>query len=466
MRIQTTAVLTLCCSSATSFSINHLPSPSILSLNNIHQHPPSFQLYGRKRGGLTQEDFSSLNDSDNGNNGTIKSSSSGKKRNKKDAKVQVSSSLSQWAATLGGENDDAMTSSSYSRSVESSSKGSESTAATTTFAPFEADEVETTTATTTTKLKKKKKSSKNNDNNTRRERLEQNQKLTQEYNQKVQSVLSSIEEIITSNNFDVQPLLSYIQQLITLQQDQELRMNDNSIDFESRSGSSSNDDELMSLKQLFTSKQSYDYNLAWVGSDDAICHLGTGLHKVPLARLQDIFLTLSGSNSSGAGATEMNIPKGLLKGGGKKKNKNFITVMEVIRILGPFPNVRNTLQGRVIMNESNSRKSMSMMSSTVSGSSYSSGGGRNTVQIVYDSMMDGLGKEIKAGNDDDVRMLDLNIVFANENAIVGIVPTAMDDGMDDDTSYVTKSFGKNGENVLLFLREDDIDSTLEGLRAA
>jgi hypothetical protein len=29
-----------------------------------------------------------------------------------------------------------------------------------------------------------------------------------------------------------------------------------------------------------------DYRMAWVGSDEAVCHVGTGLHKVPLARLQ------------------------------------------------------------------------------------------------------------------------------------------------------------------------------------
>ena len=80
-------------------------------------------------------------------------------------------------------------------------------------------------------------------------------------------------------------------------------------------------------KRFFTSKASVslDYTLAWVGSDDAICHVGTGLHKVPLARLQDIFLTVGN-----VGVTN-----------------NAWRMMEVIRILGPFPNVRNTLLGSV-----------------------------------------------------------------------------------------------------------------------
>ena len=56
-----------------------------------------------------------------------------------------------------------------------------------------------------------------------------------------------------------------------------------------------------------------------MGSDVAICHVGTGLHKVPLARLQEVFLSCLG--------------------------RNRLEVLEVIRILGPFPNVKNVLQG-------------------------------------------------------------------------------------------------------------------------
>ena len=48
-----------------------------------------------------------------------------------------------------------------------------------------------------------------------------------------------------------------------------------------------------------------NYSLAWVGSDEAICHLGTGLHKVPLARLQDIFLSV-GRDGSGQTKTVHN----------------------------------------------------------------------------------------------------------------------------------------------------------------
>lgn len=68
--------------------------------------------------------------------------------------------------------------------------------------------------------------------------------------------------------------------------------------------------------RLLTAGKEYNYRLAWVGSDDALCHVGTGSHKVPLARMQEVFLTCQG--------------------------KGRVEIFEVISILGPFPNVRNT----------------------------------------------------------------------------------------------------------------------------
>lgn len=68
--------------------------------------------------------------------------------------------------------------------------------------------------------------------------------------------------------------------------------------------------------RLLTGGKEYNYRLAWVGSDDALCHVGTGSHKVPLARMQEVFLTCQG--------------------------KGRVEILEVISILGPFPNVRNT----------------------------------------------------------------------------------------------------------------------------
>ena len=170
-----------------------------------------------------------------------------------------------------------------------------------------------------------------------------------------------------------------------------------------------------------------NYSLAWVGSDEAICHLGTGLHKVPLARLQDIFFSIG---RDGSGQTKT------------------VQLLEVIRIIGPFPNVRNTLQGSIKIQSSQEDQ-------------WNTNGilKLDRIQITYDSMMDGLGKEISAGTRDNLRYVDLDIAFCDENVIVALVPK----DVEDDSSSL---FGENGENVLLFLKEDDLDYKLEELRAA
>ena len=311
-------------------------------------------------------------------------------------------------------------------------------------------------------------------------------------NKKIQSILSSINEIISSNNFNIPSLLSLLSTLISHQQE------DNKVN-----------ESFNTLLLKTNGKNVYNYKLVWVGSDDGICHLGTGLHKVPLARLQDVFMTIGETpiyNSSNNNNNNNDINSYIMemkgskkkKKKGKKKNKNNIlnngiTVMEVIRILGPFPNVRNTLQGRIIngsstrMSSSSSSGSSSSSSSNAFGNSimdYSNSinnrngndivGTNNNVKghqvtIVYDSMMDGLGKEIKAGKDGDVRSVDLNILYADENVIVCVMPstTKNDNETNDvDVNDDTKMFGANGENVLLFMKEDDLDAKLEGLRAA
>eukprot|EP00978_Attheya_sp_CCMP212_P011782 scaffold29297_cov55-Attheya_sp.AAC.3 len=160
--------------------------------------------------------------------------------------------------------------------------------------------------------------------------------------------------------------------------------------------------------RVLAAGENVDYRMAWVGSDDAVCHVGTGLHKVPLARLQDVFMTVG---------------------------KNRVEVFEVIRILGPFPNVRNTLSGDVSMS-------------------------KGQLQFSYDMMMDGLGKQLEAGTSDNVRKLKLNILFADSNAIVATVPNKdakAINGVDD-------LMGENGANVLLFVREPELETKLEILR--
>ncbi len=167
-----------------------------------------------------------------------------------------------------------------------------------------------------------------------------------------------------------------------------------------------------SPRLLLGGKQRYDYRLAWVGSDEAICHIGTGLHKVPLARLQEVFWSCLG--------------------------KNRMQVLEIIRILGPFPNVRNTLEGTTKL----------LKGDTVP-----------TLNIVMDSMIDGTGKEILAGTADNIRRVNLQLHFADERVMVAVVPTT-------DGEERVDPLEKNGSNVLVFLREENLDEKLDALRVS
>lgn len=68
-----------------------------------------------------------------------------------------------------------------------------------------------------------------------------------------------------------------------------------------------------------------DWRMVWASSDDALSAVGSGLHRVAMTRLEDIFVSL------GDGGT--------------------LETNEVLRVIGPFPNVRNTLTGSVPIKE-------------------------------------------------------------------------------------------------------------------
>jgi hypothetical protein len=89
-------------------------------------------------------------------------------------------------------------------------------------------------------------------------------------------------------------------------------------------------------------------------------------------------------------------------------------------------------------------------------------------------MVDGLGKEISAGKEDNLRSVKLDVLYSDEYALVCVVPKRSDKSDDGDEDGIDTynsgdeygPLGENGKNVLLFLKEDDLDSKLEGLRAA
>jgi hypothetical protein len=115
--------------------------------------------------------------------------------------------------------------------------------------------------------------------------------------------------------------------------------------------------------------------------------------------------------------------------------KNKIEILEVISLIGPFPNVKNILQGTTKLN---------------------SGSGGSDVQIVMDKMFDGTGKEIKAETEDSIRRVDLEIAFCDEQVIVAVMP--------DENNENARPLDDDGKRVLLFTREDDLFERLEALR--
>jgi hypothetical protein len=234
---------------------------------------------------------------------------------------------------------------------------------------------------------------------------------------KVDQILGNIEEMLSTTNCDIPNLLSEITSLIDLQSQTMPALK-----------------SIMAKKPLKDDENQPNYRLAWAGSDKAICHIGTALHKVPLARLQEIFLCLG---------------------------YNRWELLEVIRILGPFPNVRNTPKGDVKVMKGK-RSGFSGSGGAVSSISDSSGKESVRMNIAYNSMIDGTGKEILAGKATNVKYVDLDVWFATEKAIVC---TMVNEDLDGD-AVADPLTSDNGERVLLFVAEDDLDGSLEKLRAA
>lgn len=201
---------------------------------------------------------------------------------------------------------------------------------------------------------------------------------------KIAVVLEELQEVLEGRTGKVDDILTVVEKLLEIP------------------SSNNNNDP----RRVLSAQDRTDFRLAWVGSDDAICHIGTGLHKVPLARMQEVFMNCLG--------------------------KNEIEILEVISLIGPFPNVKNILQGTTKI---------------------STGTKGSEVQIVMERMVDGTGKEIKA---DEVRRVDLEVAFCDERAIVVLMP--------DEDNENAKPLDDNGKRLLLFVREDELDEKLEGLR--
>lgn len=222
----------------------------------------------------------------------------------------------------------------------------------------------------------------------RRQKQSDKKVIDEARNARIDVVLDDLKEVLGERTGDVRDILPIVEKLLNIPSD------------------NVNTD----MRRLLSAKRRSDYRLAWVGSDDALSHIGTGLHKVPLARMQEVFMNCLGRNK--------------------------IEVLEIISLIGPFPNVKNILQGTTTISSGNSNGS--------------------ELQIVMDKMVDGTGKEIKADNQDNIRRVDLEVAFFDERAIVVVMPNEDDEN--------AKPLDDNGKRVLLFVREDDLDKRLEDYR--
>ena len=146
-----------------------------------------------------------------------------------------------------------------------------------------------------------------------------------------------------------------------------------------------------------------DWRLAFVTSDEVLGAVGTGLHKVPFTRMEDTFITFGGSRSSGKA----------------------VETIEVLRVLGPFPNVRNTLTGTFQTQ------------------------GPNALSITYSSLVDGTGKQITSGSAATDRAISIGILFAGTSLLV----------LEPKTSTASKE-----TQLMIFAKEDNLEGALSALR--
>ena len=129
----------------------------------------------------------------------------------------------------------------------------------------------------TSESKSKSKSKKNKKKNTseRRSRQAQRNKEQELIRQKTQAIVIELEELLdVESNRDMDAILGKIRQLTE------------SYDNNNNSNIGNYENISSTMKALSSGQKRRDYRMVWAGSDEAICHVGTGLHKVPLARLQ------------------------------------------------------------------------------------------------------------------------------------------------------------------------------------
>lgn len=102
-----------------------------------------------------------------------------------------------------------------------------------------------------------------------------------------------------------------------------------------------------------------DWKLAFVSSEQGFSLIGTGLHKVFGTRMEELFVTFSG-----------------------RRKARLIETTEVLRVIGPFPNVKNVLSGSIAFGKEAGGGAAAIAAET----------GASLLTLTYGSMIDGTGK--------------------------------------------------------------------------
>ena len=101
-----------------------------------------------------------------------------------------------------------------------------------------------------------------------------------------------------------------------------------------------------------------DWKLAFVSSEQGFSLIGTGLHKVFGTRMEELFVTFSG-----------------------RRKARLIETTEVLRVIGPFPNVKNVLSGTIAFKEAGG-----------GAAAIAAETGASLLTLTYSSMIEGTGR--------------------------------------------------------------------------
>jgi len=129
-------------------------------------------------------------------------------------------------------------------------------------------------------------------------------------------------------------------------------------------------------------------------------------------------------------------------------NRNTVSLIEVIRVLGPFPNVKNTLEGSCAVKRLSSPSALN------------DDGGVVDWTITWTSMIDGTGKQHLAGAEQNTRVVNLHVCFSDPSIVVAVVPP----NSDDPAVRRPDPLEENGKHVLLFVKEPELEDKLDSLR--